>query len=117
MCNMLLYTDVPSKPLNLTVLPVPLQTILLSWETPSRSSACVTSYNITTNTTSPSITTNTSVLVTQPPGTPGNSTYFVSIVAVDTGERMGPPASIDCLRFGGKFSGVIVLYLCVYRSH
>ena len=79
-----------------------LESVLLSWGIPSSSSACVASHNITTNATSPAFTINTSLLVTKPTDYPENSTYFISIAAVDTGERMGPPASIDCLTFGGK---------------
>ena len=81
----------PSQPTNITFSDLKNNTSRqLVWSVPNDTFNCVSYYLINTTASEELLnTTDTSVLITRPADDPVNTTYTVSVAAVDTGNRTG----------------------------
>ena len=100
---MTFFEGPPSQPTNITFSdPKSNTTYHLIWNAPNDTVDCVSYYLI--NTTSSEMlltTTNTSVLITRPAEDPTNTTYTVSVAAVDTNNTIGQWSDPHCYLFQG----------------
>ena len=100
---MVAFIDPPSQPVNVTFSGQASKTSYqLVWKAPNDTYNCVSFYLI--NTTSSELllhTTDTSVLITRPAEDPANTTYTVSVAAVDMFNRKGKWSEPLCFLFEG----------------
>ena len=96
-------TGPPFQPNNITFPAFTVNvSIQLAWDTPSDTFNCVSFYLINTTSSEELLnTTNTSVLITRPAADPANTTYTVSVAAVDTFNRIGKWSDLLCFLFQG----------------
>ena len=100
---MVILVGPPSQPTNIRFLhPQNNTSYQLLWTAPNDTYNCVSYYLINTTTSELLLhTTDTSVLITRPADDPANTTYTVSIAAVDTGNRTGQRSDPLCFVFQG----------------
>ena len=102
-------TGIPSSSINPSVISISIDTVNVSWSTPTNGNSCINHYTVTiiSNGTSMYVVANTTHLIID--GLMQGSTYSFTVQAVDYGGRVGDTSESVTLLLDGKVFIIVII--------